>query len=132
MSRLTRREHLVRAGEEAIAYQVRDIVEELNRSSPAPLNRLAADGGATRDGFLMQFVADMLDVPIAVASIEELSAAGAAYTAAIAAGIATREQLQNNSSNATVMPAMRSETRQQLYDGWKRAVAAVRTNNQEN
>jgi len=131
MSRLTRREHLIRAGEEAIAYQIRDIVEELNASCPAPLNRLAADGGATRDSFLMQFVADMLNVPIAVASIEELSAAGAAYAAALATGLSSRSQLLESQCAAPVMPAMDPETRRQLYAGWKRAVAMVRTNNQE-
>lgn len=128
MSRLTKREHLVRAGEEAIAYQIRDIVEELNASCPSPLERLAADGGATRDSFLMQFVADMLDVPIAVATIEELSAAGAAYAAALAAGIAGRGQLLEKGCAAPVMPTMHPETRQTLYAGWKRAVARVRTN----
>lgn len=131
MNRLTRREHLVRAGEEAIAYQIRDIVEELNRSCPAPLNRLAADGGATCDGFLMQFVADIVGIPITVAGIEELSAAGAAYAAAMAAGIATREKLLDQPCASPVIPTMHPDTRQQLYAGWKRAVAMVRTNNQE-
>ena len=131
MSRLTKREHLVRAGEEAIAYQIRDIVEELNASCPVPLKQLAADGGATRDGFLMQFVADMLDVPIAVARIEELSAAGAAYASAMAAGLSTRSQLLDKPCASPVTPAMNPDTRQMLYTGWKRAVAMVRTNNQE-
>jgi glycerol kinase len=131
MSRLTRREHLIRAGEEAIAYQIRDIVEELNASCPSPLTRLAADGGATRDSFLMQFVADMLNVPIAVASIEELSAAGAAYTAALAVGLSSRSQLLENHCTMAVMPVMDPETRRRLYAGWKHAVAMIRTNNQE-
>lgn len=131
MNRLTRREHLIRAGEEAIAYQIRDIVEELNASCPAPLNRLAADGGATRDSFLMQFVADMLDVPIAVARIEECSAAGAAYAAALAIGLSTRSQLLEGQCDALVIPAMDPEIRRQLYAGWKRAVAMIRTKNLE-
>ena len=84
-----------------------------------------------RDSFLIQFVADMLNVPIAVASIEELSAAGAAYTAMLATGLSSRSQLLENKCTAPVLPAMDPETRRQLYAGWKRAVAMVRTNNQE-
>lgn len=127
MSRVTRREHLVRAGEEAIAYQIRDIVEQLNASCPAPLNSLAADGGATRDLFLMQFVADMLAVPINIAQTEELSAAGAAYAAAISAGLATRSELLDCPRHTQLAPVMDSSRRHELYTGWQHAVARVRT-----
>ena len=131
MSRVTRREHLVRAGEEAIAYQIRDIVEELDACCPKPLGRLAVDGGATRDRFLMQFVADMLAVPIQIAAIEELSAAGAAYAAALSSGITTRARLFDKPCAEPRIPVMSQVQRQQLYTGWKNAVALVRGTKKE-
>ena len=131
MSRATRREHLVRAAEEAIAYQIRDIIEELNACCPQPLENLAVDGGATHDRFLMQFVADMLNVPIQIASIEELSAAGTAYAAALAAGITTRTRLFDKPCSTPIQPAMDPDKRAQFYTGWKNAVNMIRTNSQE-
>ena len=80
LTRGTTRAHLVRAALEAIAHQVADVVEAL----PVPLAALRADGGATANGFLMQFQADLLGIPVEVAAERETTALGAA---ALAAGL---------------------------------------------
>jgi glycerol kinase len=78
LTRGTTRAHLVRAALEAIAHQVADVVEAL----PEPPNVLRADGGATANGFLMQFQADLLGIPVEVAAERETTALGAAALAA--------------------------------------------------
>ncbi len=127
MSRATRREHIIRAAEEAIAYQIRDIVEELNASCPEPLSRLAVDGGATRDAFLMQFVADQLGVTLNVSRTEELSAAGVAYMAGIRCGLCDPDCLFAGDRHRKIEPKMDLEERQDLYDGWKKAIRQIRS-----
>jgi glycerol kinase len=78
LTRGTTRAHLVRAALEAIAHQVADVVEAL----PEPPSVLRADGGATANGFLMQFQADLLGIPVEVAAERETTALGAAALAA--------------------------------------------------
>ena len=125
MNRGTKAPHLVRAGEECIAYQIRDVVEMMNQSSPKPLTRLCADGGPTRDNFLMQFQADLLDLPLTINAVEELSGMGAAYCAAIAAGIADKGTLFHGQESRRVTPQMSSDQRKKYYDGWKAALAVI-------
>ncbi len=131
MSRGTRREHLVRAAEEAIAYQIADVVDALNASCPQPLALLSVDGGATRDAFLMQFVADIINVPIQIAAIEELSAAGAAYVALLAAGISNRDRLLAKPRTAPLRPDLDPKKRAELRLGWKNALKMVTVKPQE-
>ncbi|HEY6053073.1 MAG TPA: glycerol kinase GlpK, partial [Gaiellaceae bacterium] len=82
ITRGTTRAHLVRAALEAIAFEVADVVDAL----PAPLDVLRADGGATANGWLMQFQADVLGCPVEVAAEREATALGAAALAGIALG----------------------------------------------
>jgi glycerol kinase len=82
LTRGTRREHLVRAALESIAYQVLDVVDAL----PERPSTLRADGGATANGFLMQFLADVLQLPVDVAAEREATALGAAALAGVATG----------------------------------------------
>ncbi len=119
----TRKAHLVRAAEEAIAYQIRDVVEAVGESSP--LSLLRVDGGPTRDEFLMQFQADILGIPLEVNRTEELSSMGVAYCAAIGAGIADRESIFAGQQRRVVMPQMGEEQREALYTGWKNAVGII-------
>jgi len=122
MSSATKKAHVVRAAEEAIAYQIRDITDVM-ASCGFSLSELCVDGGATRDKFLMKFVADILNVPLKIACIEELSAAGAAYMAALRMGIAEKAALFSDSNHSLLTPSMETERRDQFYDGWKKAVA---------
>ncbi len=125
MSASTKKEHIVRAALEAIAFQIKDIVEELNTCCQNPLQKLCVDGGATRNQFLMQFVADLLNVDLAVSKIEELSAAGVAYLASIASGCAAPETIFRRGLHTAMSPVMTEEQRKKHYDGWKNAVGML-------
>ena len=125
MTAATRKEHVVRASEEAIAYQIKDIVQEINNCCDAPLSALCVDGGATRDRFLMGFVSDILGIEIRISEVEELSAAGVAYLASISAGCCDSETIFGRVRHVTQTPEMDEETRSRLYGGWKHAVSIL-------
>ena len=119
----TKKAHIVRASEECIAYQIADVVSAVNAASAEPLGRIHVDGGPTKDSFLMQFQADILGIPVMISSMEELSGAGAAYCAAVGAGISTMEEIFSNTSHREVLPEMTAEDREKFYSGWQKAVA---------
>lgn len=125
MGTSTKREHIVRAALESIAYQIKDIAGELEASCGRPLSELCADGGAARNGFLMQFTADMLGCRLRISETEELSAAGAAYLAAISAGLSDRDTVFTGVRHRAVEPEMPEEQRKTLYNGWKRSVSML-------
>ncbi|MBV8302404.1 MAG: glycerol kinase GlpK, partial [Candidatus Dormibacteraeota bacterium] len=82
-----RREHLVRAAVEAMAYQTRDVVEAVERASGTPLSELRVDGGASVMDGLCQFQADLLAAPVVRAASADATALGAGMLAAVGAGI---------------------------------------------
>src|SRR5207247_4889417 len=87
LTRGTGRAHLARAALESMAYQTVDAVRAMEKASGARLEELKADGGAVENGWLMQFQADMLGVPVVVPEISETTALGAAYLAGVAVGL---------------------------------------------
>jgi len=87
MSRTTGRAEIVRAAEESIAFQIAAVVRAAAGEGGVALKELRADGGPTRDRFLMQFQADILGLPVAPGEREELSATGAAWLAGQALGL---------------------------------------------
>ena len=87
LSRGSRKAHVVRAAEESIAYQIKDVLDLMIAESGSPLRELRVDGGPTRDDFLMQFQANMLGTTVACANIEELSAFGSALMGGLAIGL---------------------------------------------
>lgn len=121
----TRKAHVVRAAEECIAYQIKDVVEAINSSIPDQMSVLRTDGGPTKDGFLMQFLADQLQIPIEMSCTEELSAAGAAYAAAIGCGVSSREEIFSHRQAAKRAPVMDKSESDKLYAGWKNAVSQI-------
>ena len=125
MSRTTGRKELVKAGLEAIAYQVTDIVEAMSRDSGVQLNELLVDGGPTGNDYLMQFQSDMSRAAIRVPKAEELSAMGAAFLAGMGAGIYDESILQRDRVKTSYEPKMDMDTRNAKYDGWKQAVSKV-------
>lgn len=124
MSSNTKKAHIVRAAEESIGYQIRDIIELMTEESGIPLKELRVDGGPTRDNFLMQFQADILNVPVVRIRIEELSALGSAFIAGLATGIWNNleELILLREMDRVFLPKMGHEEREKLYEGWKRAV----------
>jgi glycerol kinase len=124
MTRGTKKAHLVRAAEESTAYQIRDVLDLMKSESGTELRELRVDGGPTRDGFLMQFQADILDCPLACSGIEELSAFGSFLMAEIAIGWRhSLEELVRMKKTGTVyVPVMDEANRSRLYLGWREAV----------
>ena len=125
MNRSTKKAHLIRAAEECIAYQIRDVVEAINGSTGRSLSVLRVDGGPTRDNFLMKFQSGILNVPLEINQTEELSGMGAAFCAAIGAEIATPESVFSGQTRSIIKPEMEESTRSALYSGWKQAVKSV-------
>ncbi|MCL6516735.1 glycerol kinase GlpK [Alicyclobacillus sp.] len=125
LTRGTGREHLVRATLESIAYQSRDVLEAMTLDAGVRLSALRADGGASANGFLMQFQADLLGVPVEVPACAETTALGAAYLAGLAVGYwESREDIaKNRALAARYVPGMAEDERDRLYAGWKDAVA---------
>jgi glycerol kinase len=127
MTAFTRREHLVRAAEEAIAYQIRDVLDMMTAEAGLNLRTLYADGGPTRDKFLMQFTADLAGVELVVSDTADSSAWGSAMAALLGLGIhRSMEDLAALPRTASVYrPHMQSAKRKLLYDGWLAAVKRV-------
>ena len=126
LTRGTRREHVVRATLESIAYQTRDVLECVERDSGIALERLRVDGGAARNDFLMQFQADVLGVPVERPATLEVTALGAAALAARAVGFWDLEELEADGGEVAVFePEMSAERRDELYAGWEKAVERV-------
>ncbi len=124
MSRGTGKAHLVRAALEAIAYQVKDLVDLMSGKSGIDLVDLRVDGGPTRNNFLMQFQSDMLNCTLNRSEIEEASALGSALAGGLATGIwRDLEQLKTiRNFDRVFTPVMRNQVRNDLYKGWKKAV----------
>ncbi|MGF7031798.1 glycerol kinase [Paenibacillus mucilaginosus] len=127
MTRGTGRAHLIRAALESIAYQVRDAAELLAAESGIALKALHADGGASVNGGLMQFQADLLDLPVFRSGAAELSAMGSAYAGGLAVGFwsSLDEIAALEREGRVYVPGVEAEERERKYRGWQRAVAAV-------
>lgn len=128
MTRSTRKAHIVRAAQESIVYQVFDLIEVMSAEAGLDMPVLHADGGPTRDEFLMQFQADILRIPVRCAVIEEVSALGSAYAAGLAVGMWTgTDELKSLTSHGRLYEhAMNTVRRDRLIDGWKTAVGRAR------
>lgn len=116
--------HIARAALEAVAWQVREVVDAMAADSGQPLTLLKADGGMTANNLLMQFQADVLDVPVARPAIAETTCLGAAYAAGLAVGFwPNLETLRGQwRQDASWRPAMAAEIRGRAYADWNKAV----------
>jgi len=117
------RAHLARAALEAIAYQTVDAVRAMDRTGREPLAELRADGAATVNRWLMQFQADVLGIPVAVAEVAETTAFGAALLAGVGADLLTLSQVAElGDERARYEPRISDDERETLLDGWHRAL----------
>ncbi|KAB2344444.1 glycerol kinase GlpK [Actinomadura rudentiformis] len=116
--------HLARAVLEATGWQTREVVDAMNADSGIALKSLKVDGGMTADNLLMQFIADVLDVPVVRPMAAETVSLGAAYAAGLAVGYwPDLEGLRRNWHRASQwLPGMDPEYRETEYDNWRRAV----------
>jgi glycerol kinase len=124
ITRGTTRAHLARAALESMCYQTRDVVEAMEQASGINLKEIRADGGAVRNNFLMQFQADILNVPVEVPLITETTSLGAAYLAGLAVGFwQNREELDAKWKAARrYEPQMSEAESTRLHDRWLKAV----------
>ena len=124
----TGRAQIARAALEGIAYQTRELVEAMEADSGEQLKELRVDGGAAASDFLMQFQADILGKRIVRPADAETTALGAAYLAGLATGFfkSIGEVEQFWRAEKVYEPRMKAEKRDDLYAGWKRAVARCR------
>jgi glycerol kinase len=127
MTAHARREHVVRAGLESIAYQVRDVLDMMREDADLPLAAIFADGGPTRNEFLMQFTADITGAAIEASETPESSALGAALTGMLGmevhGSLAELAALPRTSRKFT--PQMPAEQVERNYAGWRAAVKRV-------
>lgn len=128
ITRGTTTAHIVRAALEAIAYEVCDLVTAMEKDSGMKLTRLAVDGGACANDFLMQFQSDILSCEAVRPKVAETTALGAAYLAGLCKGVwnGTEEIKQNAAADKTFTPNMPELTRFKLLEGWKNAVLKTR------
>lgn len=123
----TSKAHVLRAGLESIAYQVKDLIDMMTAQAGIELKGLRVDGGPTKNQFLMQFQADMLQTVINRSEIEEASALGAV----VMNGFARKKwtEFQEASALRTVdnciTPCMKIGEQEILYGGWREAVKKV-------
>ena len=124
LSRDSRKAHVVRAALESIAYQVKDLVDLMGTNSPVQLSDLRVDGGPTKNNFLMQFQADMLQSKVARSNIEEISALGATYLAGLAVGFwKDLKEIESLRKVDKPFKVNRSEDEiNTLYNGWYNAI----------
>ncbi len=125
MTAYTKREHIVRAAQEAIAYQIRDVLDMMRTGTTISLQALCADGGPTRNRFLMQFTADLTGAELTVAQVAECSAWGAASKALLGLGVCrTLDELAAQTRiSQSFHPHMDATQVKHLHDGWTAAVA---------
>jgi glycerol kinase len=123
LTRGSGRSHIVRAAEEAIAYQCCDVAAAMEADAGQRLATLRADGGASADDFLMQVQADLLGCPVERPACMETTALGAAALAALALGCQTAQSLAARPAEKRFVPCLTVAQRDRMLAGWRKAVA---------
>lgn len=124
LTRGTGKAHIARAAIESICYQTADLLEAMQADAKIKLKELRVDGGATRNDSLLQFQADILQIPVVRSKITETTALGAAYLAGLAVGFwKSREDLRSSwQEDKRFEPQMPREKAEELKAKWKKAV----------
>ena len=127
ITRGTKKEHLIRATVESLAYQVTDVIEAMEKEAGLSLASLKVDGGACANDFLMQFQADLLNAKVERPKCIETTALGAAYLAGIGVGYwKNSEEIKNNwALEHTFLPKQEEDWRKEVRKGWKKAVSCA-------
>jgi glycerol kinase len=128
LTRGTTKAHLARAALEAMAYQTVDAVRAMEKASGVKLEELRADGGATANGWMLQFQADILGAPVVVPEIAETTALGAAYLAGVATGVWSEADVREMwREERRYEPSMSDDQRDELLSGWQDALAGAKS-----
>ena len=122
----TTRAHFLRASLESIGYQVKDLIDVMAKATGSGLSEICADGGPTKNAFLMQFQADLLDTPIVCTEVEDASALGAAVMNGFArkAWSSFDDVSPLRKVTKRIIPNDNAYT-QPLYEGWRKAVGQL-------
>ncbi|MGC1577110.1 MAG: glycerol kinase GlpK [Beijerinckiaceae bacterium] len=125
LTRYANKGHIARAALEATAFQVRDVLDAMVKDSKVEIRELRCDGGMVVNELLMQFQADILDVPVVRPKVIETTALGAAYAAGLATGYwKSSDDIRGNwRVDKRWQPAMAGSERSTLYASWKKAVS---------
>jgi glycerol kinase len=117
--------HICRAALEAAAYQAREVFDAIYKDSKVLLKNLKVDGGGTNNKLLMQFQADIINVPVVQPKIMETTAMGAAFCAGLAVGVWKDLQEIRDlwSVSATFSPTMTEAEREKNLAGWRKAIS---------
>ena len=123
LTRGTSKSHIVRATLQSLAYQVKDVLEAMQKDANMPLRTLRVDGGASANNFLMQFQADILGASVERPQIVETTALGAAMLAGLAVGFWEKEDLKRTWQLDRAFNAEMSDAdRKKRYAGWQKAI----------
>jgi glycerol kinase len=124
LTRGSGKNHIIRAALESVAYQTNDILNAMQNAVGTPMRMLKADGGASKNPFLMKFQADISDIRVQRFKDAEATALGAAFLAGLSTGMwKDRGELAQLARESDIIePSMPDETRTQNLKGWKKAV----------
>ena len=120
--------HIIRATLESLAFQTSDVLRAMELDSGIHMSALKVDGGACRNNFLMQFQADIINMPVRRPECVETTAMGASYLAGLAVGFwgSKEDVVRNWSIDREFMPMMGDEERAKELAGWHQAVESTR------
>lgn len=124
ITRGTKKAHIVRAALEAMAYQVKDVLDIMVMEANTTLGEIRVDGGPSRNSLLLQFQADILQTHVVVNEVEEICALGAAYMAGLAVGLWESQEVLSNLriKDTRFSPVMDKDEGKRKYEGWLSAV----------
>ncbi|HEY8382837.1 MAG TPA: glycerol kinase GlpK [Microvirga sp.] len=124
LTRFANKGHIARAALESTAFQTREVLDAMTKDTGIAVKELRTDGGMVVNELLMQFQADILDVPVVRPKVIETTALGAAYAAGLATGVwsGTEDLVRNWAADKRWHPVMGQGERGQLYAEWGKAV----------
>jgi len=123
MSFGTTKNHIVRAALESIPYQIKDVINAMEKDAGIPLQELNADGGISANPFVMQFIADLLNKQVATIGMSEVSALGAALLAGLNVGVyESIEALKKMNADKQYFHPVNSEAANEFYKGWQHEI----------
>ena len=125
MSRTTKKNELIKAAVESIAYQITDVLNAMAGDSGIALSEVKTDGGPSKNAYLMQFLSDMARTTVLVSAQEELSAIGVAYLAGITAGIYRKEEIFAQREYGIYRRKMEIDTWKKHMDRWYNALQTL-------
>ena len=124
LTRGANRNHIIRAALEAMAYQTYDVLATMEDETGIKTEKLAVDGGAVENNFLMQFQADIINKPVVRPQVTESTSLGVAFFAGLKAGVwkNSDELIRLKSIEREFIPAMNDLKRNELLYGWQKAL----------